>query len=381
MKNLMKSIPVGIARTALAMILAAACAPVVSAQTPYTKAPANFDDLVKAAKAEGELTVIACPRDWLNYGEIFQKFSAKYGIKINELNPEGSSGEEMEAVKANKGSKGRQAPDVVDVSLAFGPQMQNEKLLAPYQVKTWGGIPASIKDKDGYWVGGYYGNLTFEVNMDVVKNPPKDWNDLLKPEFKGKFALSGDPRIGGQGFLSVASAGIANGGDFKNLMPALNFFKKLHEAGNLVPLIAVPGTVASGETPITMRWDYLALSNRDKSAGNPPIGVIIPASGQIAGVYVQGISAYAPHPNAARLYEEYLFSDEGQLIWLSGYGHPARFDELSKANKIPAALLAKLPTAPKGVKTFFPTLAEQENVKQAVIKDWDKVVNVNIVKK
>jgi putative spermidine/putrescine transport system substrate-binding protein len=381
MKNLMNSIPARIARTTLAMVLAAACAPMVSAQTLYTKAPANFDELVKAAKAEGELTVIACPRDWLNYGEIFQKFSAKYGIKINELNPEGSSGEEMEAVKANKGSKGRQAPDVVDVSLAFGPQMQNEKLLAPYKVKTWGGIPASIKEKDGYWVGGYYGNLTFEVNLDVVKNPPKDWNDLLKPEFKGKFALSGDPRIGGQGFLSVASAGIANGGDFKNLMPALNFFKKLHEAGNLVPLIAVPGTVASGETPITVRWDYLALSNRDKSAGNPPIGVFIPASGQIAGVYVQGISAYAPHPNAARLYEEYLFSDEGQLIWLSGYGHPARFDELTKSNKIPAALLAKLPVAPKGVKTFFPTLDEQEFIKQAVIKDWDKVVNVNIVKK
>jgi putative spermidine/putrescine transport system substrate-binding protein len=368
-------------RVTLAIALGVAFSPAAQAQTQLTKAPANFNDLIKAAKAEGELTVIACPRDWLNYGEIFKKFSAKYGIKINELNPEGSSGEEMEAIKANKGSKGRQAPDVVDVSLAFGPQMQNEKLLAEYKVKTWSSIPTAIKDKDGYWFGGYYGNLTFEVNLDVVKNPPKDWNDLLRPEFKGKFALAGDPRIGGQGFLSVASAGIANGGNFKNLMPALNFFKKLHEAGNLVPLIAVPGTVASGETPITVRWDYLALSNRDKSAGNPTIGVFIPSSGQIAGVYVQGISAYAPHPNAARLYEEYLFSDEGQLIWLSGYGHPARFDELTRTNKIPAALLAKLPVAPKGVKTFFPTLEEQEFIKQAVIKDWDKVVNVNITKK
>ena len=79
-------------------------------------------------------------------------------------------------------------------------------------------------------------------------------------------------------------------------MPGLKFFKKLNEAGNFVPIIAVPGTVASGETPITMRWDYLALSNRDKSAGNPNIGVIIPASGMVAGVYVQGISAYAPTP-------------------------------------------------------------------------------------
>ena len=100
-----------------------------------------------------------------------------------------------------------------------------------------------------------------------------------------------------------------------------------------MPLIAVTGTVASGETPITVVWDYNALADKDKLAGNPNISVVVPATGVVAGIYIQGISAYAPHPNAARLWEEYLYSDEGQLIWLKGYGHPIRFNDLAKRKR------------------------------------------------
>ena len=71
-----------------------------------TAAPANFQDLVNAAQKEGQLTVIALPHDWVNYGEAISTFSKKYGIKINELNPDGGSGDEIEAIKANKGNKG-----------------------------------------------------------------------------------------------------------------------------------------------------------------------------------------------------------------------------------------------------------------------------------
>ena len=370
-----------ICHTAMTLVLAAALAPVLGAQALLTQAPANFDDLVKAAKKEGELTVIACPRDWLNYGELFATFSKRYGIKINELNPEGSSGEEIEAIKANKGSKARQAPDVVDVALAFGPQMMQEKLLAPYKVRTWSTIPNDLKDKDGYWFADYYGSLAFEVNTDLIKDPPKDWQDLMKPEYKGKFALAGDPRLGGQAYTSVASAAIANGGTLDNLMPGLQFFKKLNDAGNFVPIIAVPGTVASGETPITVRWDYLAMSNRDKSNGNPNIGIFYPASGLVAGVYAQGISAYAPHPNAARLWEEFLYSDEGQLTWLRGYGTPIRMEDMKKRNVIPKEVMDKLPKAAPGTKTYFPTMAQLDYIKKVCAEQWDKVVNVNISKK
>jgi len=147
------------------------------------------------------------------------------------------------------------------------------------------------------------------------------------------------------------------------------------------PTKAVPGTVDSGETPVTMRWDYNALSNRDKSDGNPNIGVIIPASGVVAGVYVQAISAYAPHPNAARLWMEYLYSDEGQIIWLKGYGHPVRYADLAARNIIPADVASLMPPAAFYAKAVFPTIAQQTAAKQFIADNWDKVVNVTLQKK
>ncbi|HYW82486.1 MAG TPA: extracellular solute-binding protein [Spirochaetia bacterium] len=345
------------------------------------KAPANFDDLVTAAKKEGQLTVIALPHDWVNYGEAIDTFAKKYGIKINELNPDGGSGDEIEAIKANKDNKGPQAPDVIDVGLSFGPQAKDAGLLAPYKVRTWDTIPDNVKDADGYWFGDYYGALAFEVNLDVVKTPPLDWADLLSPALKGKVALAGDPRTANQAIMTIGAAALANGGSFDNVQPGLDFFDKLNKAGNFVPLIAVPGTVDSGETPVTVRWDYNAISNRDKSAGNPNVGVFIPASGVVAGVYVQAISAYAPHPNAARLWMEFLYSDEGQLIWLKGYGHPVRYADLAARNVIPADIAAMMPPAAAYAKAVFPTIPQQTAAKEYIAENWDKVVNVTLQKK
>ena len=346
-----------------------------------TQAPANFQDLVAAAQKEGQLTVIALPHDWVNYGEAISTFAKKYGITINELNPDGGSGDEIEAIKANKSNKGPQAPDVIDVGLSFGPDAKAAGLLSPYKVQTWGTIPADLKDADGYWYGDYYGTLAFEVNLDVIKTPPLDWADLLAPAFKGKVALSGDPRTANQAIMTIGAAAVANGGSFDNVQPGLEYFDKLNKAGNFVPLIAVPGTVDSGETPVTVRWDYNALSNRDKSGGNPPIGVIIPASGVVAGVYAQAISAYAPHPNAARLWMEFLYSDEGQIIWLKGYGHPVRYADLAARAVIPADVAAMMPPAASYAKAVFPTIAQQTAAKQYIADNWDKIVNVAVQKK
>ncbi len=355
----------------------------VSASTAFSQAASTQDmnALVKAAQKEGQLTVIALPRDWVNYGEMINTFSKKYGIKMNELNPEGSSGEEIESIKANKGNKGPQAPDVIDVGLSFGPAAKKEGLIAPYKVRTWNTIPDNIKDKDGYWYGDYYGVLAFEINADIVKDQPEDWSDLLKPEFKNKFALSGDPRTANQAIMAVVAASLSQGGSLTDMKPGLEFFDKLNKVGNFVPVIAVPGTVASGETPVTVRWDYNALSNRDKCAGNPNIAIVIPKTGIVAGVYIQAISAYAPHPNTARLWMEFLYSDEGQLIWLKGYGHPVRYNDLAKRNKIPADLAAKLPPAAAYAKAVFPSLSDQTAENKSIAENWDKIVKINVQKK
>src|SRR5262249_39425430 len=119
--------------------------------------------LVEAAKAEGSLTTIALPHDWCNYGETLSPVKSKYGLSVNELAPLAGSGDEVEAIKANKDNPGPQAPDVIDVGLAFGPQAKTDGLIQPYKVATWDSIPDDAKDADGYWYGDYYGVLSFEV--------------------------------------------------------------------------------------------------------------------------------------------------------------------------------------------------------------------------
>lgn len=337
-----------------------------------------LQQLVDAAKQEGTLTTIALPHDWCNYGEAIETFKAKYGIKVNELNPDASSAEEIEAIKANKESKGPQAPDVIDVGYAFGPQLIEEGLAMPYKVSTWDSIPANLKNPDGYWYGDYYGVMAFEVNKDVVKNVPQDWADLLKPEYKNQVALAGDPRISAQAQMSVYAAALANGGSLDNVQPGLEFFKKLNEAGNFVPVIAKQSTIAKGETPVVLRWDYNALADKKALEGNPEIEVVIPKSGVIAGVYIQAISAYAPHPNAAKLWMEFLYSDEGQLIWLKGGCRPVRFDDMLKRNAIPQDLLAQLPPAELYAKAVFPSIEQLNAARAAIAENWDKVVGADV---
>ncbi len=357
--------------TAVALMVTSA---ITSAQT--------MDELVAAAKAEGKLTTIALPHSWCGYGDVIAGFKTKYPeIAVNELNPDAGSADELEAVRANKDNKGPQAPDVLDVGLSFGPAAQAEGLLQPYKVSTWETIPADAKDADGHWYGDYYGVMSFMVNKDLVPNVPTSFADLLKPEYAGQVALAGDPRASNQAILGVLAAGMAQGAEPGAAAAAagLEFFKKLNDAGNFVPVIGKAGTLAQGTTPIIIAWDYNALAWRDSLNGNPPVDVVVPSDASLAGVYVQAISAYAPQPNAAKLWMEYLYSDEGQLGWLKGYCHPIRFNDLVARGVVPQDMLDKLPPAEGYAKAVFPSL-DAVNANSAAVKEgWDKVVGADVV--
>jgi putative spermidine/putrescine transport system substrate-binding protein len=276
-------------------------------------------------------------------------------------------------------NQGPQAPDVIDVGFAFGPQAQEEGLLQPYKVSTWDTIPDEVKDPDGHWYGDYYGVLAFQINTDVVETIPQDWPDLLKPEYAGQVALAGDPRTSNQAIQSVYAAGLANGGSLDDAMPGLEFWAEVNAAGNFVPVIATNGTFATGETPIMIQWDYLALTARDQFAGNPEMEIVIPATGVFGGVYLQAISAYAPHPNAAKLWMEFLYSDEGQLIWLKGYCHPIRYNDLVARGVIPADLAANLPPEELYAQAVFPTLDQLVAARELITTQWDTVVQADVV--
>jgi len=327
-----------------------------------------MDLLVEAAQAEGQLNVIALPHDWMNYGEVLDTFSRKYGIQIIELTPNAGSQDELKAIR-NSGSLGEdKAPDVVDVGLSFAVQAKTEKLLQPYKVSSWDTMPDAIKDADGYWYGGYYGVMAFEVNPQYATAVPADWADLLAPG--QKVALGGLPPNSYQGMMAVYAASLASGGSLTDIIPGLRFFQKVNNAGNLVDITATGQTVASGETPIALRWDYLALADRYAQANERDILVIIPASGVLAGLYAQAISRRAPHPNAAKLWMEFLFSDEGQILWMKGFGHPVRFANLLERGVVPDEVLDRLPPPEPYLTAAFPTSAQLSAADNAIIGSW-----------
>lgn len=320
------------------------------------------------------MTIIATPPDWANYGEIFADFQVTTGVKINSLDPNAGSADELAAIEANKGNTGPQAPDIVDVGYAYGKTGKDAGDYAPYKVTTWDKIPDTLlglpaKDPDGYWTGGYYGVMSFLVNTAVVKNVPQNWADLLKPEYKGQVALAGDPRSSNQATQAVFAATLANGGSLDNAQPGLDFFNQLNQLGNYVPVIAKVGTVAQGATPITLFWDYLAFGYRDSFNGNPPVQIVYP-SPTIASMYVQAISAYAPHPNCAKVWMEVLHSDEGQLAWMKGYAHGVQQAELEGRGAIPADLAAKLAPSAAFASAVSPSPDQLAAAKTLIVAGW-----------
>ena len=334
--------------------------------------------LIAAAQAEGELNVIALPHDWCNYGEMIEGFKKKYGLKVNEITPDAGSAEELEAVKANKDNKGPQAPDVLDVGPAFAVQAVEEDLVMPYKVSTWDSIPDNLKHPDGMWTGNYYGVMSMQVNVDAVPAVPQDFADLLKPEYKGMVSIN-DPRIGNSQAQAVLNAALAMGGSADDTSKGLEFFAQLNAIGNFLPSWNQQ-TFGRGETPIVFDWDYNALAQRDANKDSINIEVVIPKSAQLAGHYATAISKYAPHPNAAKLWMEYTFSDEGSLIWIKGYCHPTRYNDLVARKVIPEDLAARLPSDELYAKATFPTLEQLNKHKQLLADNWDKVTKIEFRK-
>ena len=340
---------------------------VAEAAPPLRGKSVSMKELIAEAKKEGHLNTIALPPDWANYGEIMSTFRKKFGLKLTNDNPDGSSAQENQAVRSLKGDS--RATDVLDVSPSFAIAGANEGLYAKYFNRYFGSVPRAMKDGRGFWVGDYWGVISFGVNRAVVSNVPKTWADLLKPEYKNKVALNGSPLTSGSAFAGVYSAALANGGSLTNISPGIDFFKRLKDAGNFIPVQATPQTIASGQTPITIDWDYLNLAYI-KEFPAARIAVSIPTVGVYGAYYCQAINATGPHPYAARLWQEFLYSDAGQLLWLKGYSHPARFADMARRKVIPKALLTALPSASLYAGVKFAGPGAQTKAKAVVSTEW-----------
>src|SRR5712691_9308433 len=363
----------GLAVGVSALLLIAACGSTgggtasCNAKTATSAADCGgLDALVTAAKAEKELNVIALPPDWANYGAIISGFTAKYGIKINSANPNGSSQEEVDAINQLSGTN--RAPDVVDVGMKVA--LANTSLFAPYKVTNWNDILAGQKEATGVWVQDYGGFMG--IGYESSKVPGGTINsvqDLLGSGFKSRVALAGDPTQSNQALNGVMMAGVANGGSLDDVSKGVDFFHSLKQAGNFVPTIGTAATVKNGQTPVLFQWDYNSLTHVKDV---PTWKVWVPANASLFGSYAQAINKDAPHPAAARLWEEFLYSDAGQNIYLSGACRPVRQTAMKTSGKIDAAGLAALP-AVTGT-PLYPSFAQQTAAGTYVSSHWSAAI-------
>lgn len=325
----------------------------------------SFEELEAAAKAEGQLNVIALPRDWANYGEILDLFAEKYPeITINEASPDVSSAEEIQAAKTNEGLD--TAPDVFDLGLTVA--LQNTDVFAPYQVQTWDEIPDALKEPTGLFVGDYGGYMS--IGYDSSKfDAPESLDDLKDAAYKGAVAINGDPTQAGAAFAAVGLATVQSDGTLDDFQPGIDFFSELQKAGNLLKVDVTTATVASGETPVVFDWDYL---NASHTTDNADWKVVVLDGTGYAGYYNQAINKDAPNPAAARLWQEFLYSDEVQNLWLKGGARPARMEAMTEAGTIDADLAAALPEVP--AETVVPTEEQSTNAGTLLGEKWAAAV-------
>jgi putative spermidine/putrescine transport system substrate-binding protein len=205
-----------------------------------------------------------------------------------------------------------------------------------------------------------------------VKTPPTTFKSLLTGPYKNEVAIDGNPTQTGSAFAAVYAAALANGGSLADIAPGVTYFKDLKAAGNFVPVEGTPATVQSGQTPILIWWDYLLNSEVKPVVKN--LKIVIPSDGVYAGYYYQAISKTAPDPAAARLWEEYLYSTEGQNLFLAGSTRPITLSAMVAAGTVNKTAYDALPSVPGSSSTLqLPTSAQQTTAGNVVAQQWPSV--------
>ncbi|WP_082499360.1 MULTISPECIES: ABC transporter substrate-binding protein [unclassified Rathayibacter] len=323
----------------------------------------GLDALVEAAKAEGQLNVIALPDNWANYGELIAGFEDEYGITVNSADPDVSSAEEISTAKNLAGQD--TAPDVFDLGAAVA--LANTDLFAPYQVETWDDIPADNKEETGLWVNDYTGLMSIGYDSEAVP-APASLDDLLGADYRGSVAINGDPTQAGAAAAAVQLAAVQAGGSADDIQPGIDFFEKLNDAGNFLPLDPTDATIASGETPVVFDWSYNNLAAAKANEGTREWTTTVLPGTAVGSYYNQAINADAPHPAAARLWQEYLYSDAAQNLYLAAGAYPVRLAAMVDAGTVDEDALDAVGAAPEDLVQF--TSEQTEAASALLAEKW-----------
>jgi putative spermidine/putrescine transport system substrate-binding protein len=369
-------------------------APVNYATCASLAACGGMDALVKAAQKEGTINLVTLPRGWANYGEAMDLFHKAFGIKIVDDNPDGSSAYEINAIETAPQSK---KPDWVDVGITYA--QNNENLFAAYKVVNFKDIPTKFSNPDGRWTSDYAGEIALIYPLGLPKTPTS-LAGLTDPAFKGMVAIGGDPTSAQESLMSVFAANMASGGAPDDVSKGIAWFSNMKKIGNFVTVPATPANFASGAYKIGLTWNYNCPDAIATSAkAGVKIQCAIPSDAQLVGTpYIAAIPANAPHPAAARLWNEFMYSQNnkgfltatlpstagktgsaifnslmgGQNIWVSGGAVPTMAVALAAKGMLNDPPASVLPA--KGT-PVTPTVSQQNAAKALLATEWPKVLS------
>jgi putative spermidine/putrescine transport system substrate-binding protein len=293
----------------------------------------SYDELLAAAKQEGQIYSVGMPDEWANYKAFWAKIR---DLGVNTSDTDMSSSEEL----AQFALQGKANADIGDIGLAMTSTAVEQDLLLPFKTSHWDSIPEWAKDPDGKWIEAYTCTIAFITDLQNVKEAPKSWKELLDGNYK---VTIGDVEKAAQAYYGVLSCNVALGGNETDLTPALDAFAKLAEQGRLNTSNPQVSNLETGEIEVAVVWDFNALGYRDQIDKNR-FAVTIPSDGTVTSGYASVISKYAANPYAAMLAREVLLSDEGQNFLAEGYARPIRDDiqltDAAKAHVLDSSLYA-----------------------------------------
>lgn len=374
----------GLGAAAVGPALLSACGSSASSGRATTASTTTLDEiadasLLAAARRDGNLNLIAIPDgDGSVYRYLVDGFTKYAGFKPTLMLPSGSSAMEMQAVVDDKGKPTQ--PDIVDIGVSFALEGAKAGQLTAYRPGGWDDVPSTAKDVGGRWFSSYYGLVSIITNTKIATSTPKTFADLKELPGKGWVAMSGDPRTVGatglssaEAFGAVWAAALANGGSLDDIGPGITYFADLAKAGIFDPkTLAIAETIASGGSVISLMLSYEVDRARAKikDPSTVELNVSIPADGLFPNYYVQGAVTDSPHPSAAKLWLEYLLSDEGALAFMQGGAVSTRFPNMYKRGAIPKAILDKLPDPSHLAKVEIPKQAQITQAQNEVNRRW-----------
>jgi putative spermidine/putrescine transport system substrate-binding protein len=279
-------------------------------------------DMERAAEQARKLVTYGMPKDWANYGQVYEAFWASLGITdgVHE-DTDMSSLEEITKFDAEQANP---VAMFADIGMTFGPIASARGVVPNFLPPTAEDLPEGYKGAEGGWVATFTGVPALVVNVDAAPMVPETWADLLAPEFTGKVGSPGDPRSSGTAQTTFIAWAYANGGDAQNMEPGVEFARQIIEQYNAAD--ASVDLLERGEIACWMRYDFNCAAAVQQ----------LTDKGINAQVVIPGTSIYAPSAlmlnkyktdtmDAAKAFAEFVLGDEAAQQFARFGARPIRF--------------------------------------------------------